>query len=1721
MLQLNKALSTLIVLFLAVIMSFGGSTPFFVNAAGISPYYSIAFAKNNLIVHQGQVFTAVLSVYAVSSLQTIALYYSGSFPASNITASLSPSYGTPDFNSTVTIFVPATTVPGNYSLRFVGNDGYYKVSTRLNITVLKSTFYVKLNPNSSTVHAGGSASFTATAYSNIVPQTVNWSYSAPKNISVSLSAQASEIGQPITVTVFVPPNTALNGRIPITMFAKSNDSFVADATFMLTITKNVTILFNASGLSTSVQGVVLTVNNKHYFYSQLPATVSVQVGTMVSYSWASPLAGGTNSQFTWVKTVGLATAQNGKINATTSGTVTAIYQARYYLNVVASPPNGGTVSPQPGWYNAGARVQISAAPKTGYLFAKWLGSGNVSYSGSNSTAIITMNGPITETAIFNKTVVVINFTARGLNSNAEGVVLKVNGQSLSYLQLPYMLVVPYGAAVSYSWSTPISGGATAQFTLANVSGLENSQSATFMPIKNGSIIATYVEQPLVIFKANGLNNNAKGTVLLVNGQNYTYSQLPVTIRTKPGAAINFTWVSPVSGGTGTRFVWVSTSGLSTSQSGTIIMPSSGGVVSATYQLQYYLSTRANPTGGGKAFPQSGWYNAGAHVQISAIPNGAFVFSNWSGAGLGSYSGPNANTTITMNSPVTEVANFKLAILFPVLTVYDAANVYNDYNYQFAVVGQAVFQDPVPFANKQLTLVISVTSGATGTTYNKTITVTTNSQGWFYSGVQTINGGLSLWGKGEYNKELYIYYNGTLVKQLGGWAWGDFIPSVEAQGGALSISAPAWDGLQLYSNITSTQSVLLPAGITVLLNTTPLPGNYFEQYAFYGGHNNAYLLLTSGQKQYEYTLPPPVSYTGLTQVTEIVSRSAQAQMTFVVSIPLDTMANVTITLYGPHGYKTSWSGRLVNIPHVNEGEASHTFTGLAPGNYVWVITPPNVTNIYNPQEVYYPIPSAGEINDNSSESVNIVYGGQLYNVTFFESGLPNGTLWYVNLNGINISSKSPTITFTGVPSGVFTFTAGPQYYYVSSNTRYYGGGSGSISVNTNTQQTISWIKQYEVTTKFKPPSAYSTGVEPAPNSNGVAEVWVNNGASLTVIGAPADYWVAVWPFQTSPSITPTSAGYTQTGGVYYYQSQYTITQSENITVQFEKEEIDVQESGLPSGIIWYALYGGQQWQSTAGVPIEYIPWNGNNSDTTVSGSIVSYKGVYYIPTNVAYFPISEKYNEWQTETINYIKTYTVRINAGYGGNITWTLLNGTGAVYVPSLGFINSSVVKLGTVQTLYVTSGTELQLTVDVRPTVKFLSWSFSGYVGTTQAYYRDNSANPIDVVDGGGSGSVSVNYKYPPLKVTLSVSPTQGPAPLTVTYTANATGGSGYYKYSFYYLNNHGYYMQTAFRPSNTFTYTYREPALIGLVPSTKGLPWYKEEFPAAVIVEDVGTGEQVMSNYVYVNVTAPPLIAKISAYPTSGNVPLGVQFYSNVTGGVGGYTYFWTYGQMTGYGPNPYLTFSIPGTYTIQLEVQSGLTLNLSNTITITATLPPLDISLNASPPTGQAPLTVTFTALASSTYTNEQYNFYYMNNSGVYTWSGWQTSNTFTYTYNHSGVYYAEVEVKGIFTRPDGWVWTQTAYSNFVQVTVSPPYSYTFYESGLPSNTVWSVTMNGQTKFAGAGDSITFTGLAGSNSWSAPAVTVYEGPSWHKVSVTYYPSPQTGTVNGSGSETISYST
>jgi PKD repeat protein len=86
--------------------------------------------------------------------------------------------------------------------------------------------------------------------------------------------------------------------------------------------------------------------------------------------------------------------------ASNQGTHTFQYLTQYYLTMQANPSDGGTVSPNSGWYDAGKQITISASPNTGYEFIEWSGSGSGSYSGSSQTVTIIMNGPITESANF-------------------------------------------------------------------------------------------------------------------------------------------------------------------------------------------------------------------------------------------------------------------------------------------------------------------------------------------------------------------------------------------------------------------------------------------------------------------------------------------------------------------------------------------------------------------------------------------------------------------------------------------------------------------------------------------------------------------------------------------------------------------------------------------------------------------------------------------------------------------------------------------------------------------------------------------------------------------------------------------------------------------------------------------------------------------------------------------------------------------------------------------------------------------------------------------------------------------------------------------------------------------------------------------------------------------------------------------------------------------------
>ncbi|PYJ30376.1 MAG: hypothetical protein DME90_03380, partial [Verrucomicrobia bacterium] len=86
-----------------------------------------------------------------------------------------------------------------------------------------------------------------------------------------------------------------------------------------------------------------------------------------------------------------------------------------------------------------------------------------------------------------------------------------------------------------------------------------------------------------------------------------------------------------------------------------VSPTTNTTYTATFTTQYYLTMTSGT--GGRVTPASGWKNSGAAVSISATPARGYSFSNWTGTGTGSYSGPNNPASITMGGPITEAATF--------------------------------------------------------------------------------------------------------------------------------------------------------------------------------------------------------------------------------------------------------------------------------------------------------------------------------------------------------------------------------------------------------------------------------------------------------------------------------------------------------------------------------------------------------------------------------------------------------------------------------------------------------------------------------------------------------------------------------------------------------------------------------------------------------------------------------------------------------------------------------------------------------------------------------------------------------------------------------------------------------------------------------------------------------------------------------------------------------
>jgi hypothetical protein len=93
-----------------------------------------------------------------------------------------------------------------------------------------------------------------------------------------------------------------------------------------------------------------------------------------------------------------------KVNSSSSGS-----HNQYYLYMNSTLNTSAVVTPSTGYYTAGSAVPISASQCSNglcglysYVFSGWIGYGTGSYTGTNSSAIVLMNGNITEIAVYSQ-----------------------------------------------------------------------------------------------------------------------------------------------------------------------------------------------------------------------------------------------------------------------------------------------------------------------------------------------------------------------------------------------------------------------------------------------------------------------------------------------------------------------------------------------------------------------------------------------------------------------------------------------------------------------------------------------------------------------------------------------------------------------------------------------------------------------------------------------------------------------------------------------------------------------------------------------------------------------------------------------------------------------------------------------------------------------------------------------------------------------------------------------------------------------------------------------------------------------------------------------------------------------------------------------------------------------------------------------------------------------
>jgi len=369
------------------------------------------------------------------------------------------------------------------------------------------------------------------------------------------------------------------------------------------------VTFGQTGVGIDFTGTVVTIDSVSYDRSG--ASFWWDNGSTHSFSFQSPLVVATNvKRYVWDTTAGLSTRQSdSSFNTSGSGSMTGDYLTQWYTTfdetgvgidftgtVIVLDGSNYNVSllPTSYWYLDGSSHTFAyQSPLVVTVDAKrytW----NTT-SGLSTIQADTITVADSATVIGNyKTQYNITFEQKNVGSDFTGTMLTVDGANYGASALPVQFWWETGTSHAFSFSSPLVVNATKSYDWISTTGLSTLQGETLLITGSGSVTSNYFVhiRYVMTFNQTGVDVDFAGTAVTIDSVDYSVGGLPVSFLWDAGFSHTFSFNSPLSAGLAKQYLWISTSGLSPLQSGSITATASGNII-GNYKRKPTLTM--NPT----------------------------------------------------------------------------------------------------------------------------------------------------------------------------------------------------------------------------------------------------------------------------------------------------------------------------------------------------------------------------------------------------------------------------------------------------------------------------------------------------------------------------------------------------------------------------------------------------------------------------------------------------------------------------------------------------------------------------------------------------------------------------------------------------------------------------------------------------------------------------------------------------------------------------------------------------------------------------------------------------------------------------------------------------------------------------------------------------------------------------------------------------------------------